>query len=379
MSTPQKTECRIACFISNLDGGGAERVAVNLLQSLPKGMQLDLILAEASGPYISQVPAQVRVIDLGVGRVSKAVVPLSRYLRAYRPDALLSHSTHANVAATAAKALSRTHTRLVLVEHNTFSAVDHGPSQNVRQRLLPIFTKVFYKGADEIVGVSTGVSRDLERSLGMPLNRVRTVYNPVVNNYLRAKSREPVEHPWFDEELPIFLAVGRLSEQKDFATLLRAFASLRRRVRARLIILGEGKDRAELECLRDTLGLSQDVAMPGFVLNPYAYMRGANALVLSSRWEGLPTVLIEAMACGCPVVATDCPSGSREILEDGRWGPLVPIGDADALAQAMLGVLQNPIAAEALMNRAEAFSSEAAAANYLNILLPTSAQGRTNP
>ena len=373
--TPKKL--RIACFMSNLEGGGAEKVAVNLLEGLvSKEVDLDLILADASGPYLSQVPEQVRVIDLGVGNVSKAVLPLRRYLREYKPDALLSHLSHTNVALILAKELSRIRTNLVLVEHNTFSSVfGRGDGTgNLRQRLVPVFVKASYGRADTIIGVSSGVSSDLERSLGLPEGSVRTIYNPVVGETLKARSREPLDHPWFAEDAPpVFLAVGRLSEQKDFATLLQAFSKVRQQADARLVILGEGGKRGELETLRDTLNLSEHVLMPGFVSNPYAYMRRASALVLSSRWEGLPTVLIEAMACGCPVVATDCPSGSKEILEDGRWGPLVPVGDADALAEGMVQVLRDPIDEAALVERADTFSHEAATEAYFEVLLPQAA------
>ncbi|HYP53040.1 MAG TPA: glycosyltransferase, partial [Pyrinomonadaceae bacterium] len=167
----------------------------------------------------------------------------------------------------------------------------------------------------------------------------------------------------------VLLAVGRLTEQTDFPMLLRAFRMLRdRRSDARLMIAGEGEGRARLEALIGELNLTDDVALPGFVTNPYALMSRAAAFVLSSRWEGLPTVLIEALACGCPVVATDCPSGPREILNGGDYGALVPVGDAAALCDAMSRVLEARPRAALLKEHAARYSVERAAGRYLELL-----------
>ncbi|NJS16372.1 MAG: glycosyltransferase [Nostocaceae cyanobacterium CSU_2_110] len=174
---------------------------------------------------------------------------------------------------------------------------------------------------------------------------------------------------WFEKNSPpVFLAVGRLTEQKDFSTLIKAFSLVRKEKLARLIILGEGEARGQLEATIKNLGISEDVLLPGFTDNPYAYMYNANAFVLSSRWEGLPTVLIEAMACGCPVVATDCPSGPQEILAAGKYGELVCCGDVLALSKAMLNVLDNPINSEILTQRTQDFSFDKAVSRYLELI-----------
>lgn len=358
---------RIAFFVPNLAGGGAERVAVNLLQGMAKReVPLDLILANAEGPYLKQVPEQVRLINLGVGRVMKAVVPLSRYLKENRPIALLSHMNHTNVSAILAKELAGTKTRLVLVEHNTLS-VDK--SKLFRSKLVPPFMKLLYPRADVIVGVSRGVAEDLERQMGFAPGTIKVVYNPVVDREMLAKSKAPLEHPWFQPgNPPVFLAVGRLTEQKDFLNLIKALALLKKQRQARLIILGEGECRSELEAAIEHLELSEDVALPGFVQNPYAYMSHASGFVLSSRHEGLPTVLIEAMACGCPVVATDCPSGPKEILESGKYGALVPIENPAALADAMLKTLDAPLNRDVLVERGTYFSFDRAVSEYLELM-----------
>lgn len=357
----------IAFFLPNLHGGGAQRVAINLLKGMSEqNVPLDLVLAEAEGPYLNQVPDRVRVVNLATGRVLKAILPLSRYLRENRPSALLSHLNHVNVVALLAKNFASTNTRLVIVEHNTLSA---SKGKLIRGKFVQPLMKLFYPSADAIVGVSQGVSQDLESQLSLPKGKVVTIYNPVVDIELLAKAQVFPEHLWFQKpEQPVFLAVGRLSMQKDFLTLLKAFALLRKQITARLIILGEGELRTELEETINSLGIDEDVSLPGFVENPYAYMSKATAFILSSRWEGLPTVLIEAMACGCPVISTDCPSGPREILEGEQFEPLVPVGDVESLCKAMLNVIQHPLNRDIFIKKSLDFSFEKAVHKYLDVL-----------
>jgi glycosyltransferase involved in cell wall biosynthesis len=172
--------------------------------------------------------------------------------------------------------------------------------------------------------------------MGIPRSHIQVIYNPIVTPDLQAKAKAPLEHPWFRSgEPPVILAAGRLTAQKDYSMLIRAFARVRQVRPARLMILGEGEDRPILEELARQLGVEQDVSLPGFVMNPYPYMAHAALFVLSSRWEGLPTVLVEALYCGAPLIATDCPSGPREILRDGQYGQLVPVGDDIFLARAI--------------------------------------------
>ena len=229
--------------------------------------------------------------------------------------------------------------------------------------------KLLYPSANAIIGVSQGVSDDLEMQLALPKGRVRTIYNPVINSELLDQATETVEHPWLkSQNIPVFLAVGRLTAQKDFANLIKAFALVRQSKPARLIILGEGELRSELEQLVDKLRISEDVDLPGFASNPYSYMSQARCFVLSSRYEGLPTALIEAMACGCSIVSTDCPSGPQEILAGGKYGFLVPIEDSKLLSEAMLAVLEQPRAADELKQRANLFASSQIIPQYLAVL-----------
>jgi glycosyltransferase involved in cell wall biosynthesis len=357
----------VACFIPDLTDGGAQRAVVKLVGGMcQRGMAVDLVLVNREGVHLRSVDARARLVVLGGGRVATAMMPLARYMRRARPSALVSFLSHANVAAVAARALARVELRLALVEQNTVSAYR---SNLRRDRSIPAFVRHAYPRADAVVGVSSGVADDLVSNLGVPARKVSVIHNPVVDNALLEAANAPVGHTWFgDDSAPVLVASGRLTPQKDFPTLLEAFRLLRSKVAARLIILGEGEERGRLEALRDAMGLSGDVDLHGFVENPYGYMSRADAFVLSSRWEGLPTVLIEALACGCPVVATDCPSGPREILQGGQYGELVAVGDAAALCDAMARILQTRPDRQALREHAMKYSVEQAVSHYIELL-----------
>jgi glycosyltransferase involved in cell wall biosynthesis len=331
---------RVAIFAPDLVVGGAERSMLNLAAGLTgRGHTVDLVLARAQGPFLVDVPRTVRMVDLKARRVLTSLVPLIRYLRRERPVALLS-VLHGNVIAIWARRLSGVPVRLIVSERNTLSSEAQGFRQDFRVRLMPHLVKRFYPWADCVVAVSQGVADDLVRIAGIPREHIRVIYNPIVTPQLREKAQASLNHPWFAPgEPPVVLSVGRLSAQKDFVTLIQAFGIVRRRRPARLLILGEGEERPALEALVEQLDLARDVSLPGFVANPCPYMAQAGVFVLSSRWEGLPGVLIEALYCGSPLVATDCPSGPREILADGRYGRLVPVGDALALVEAIEATL----------------------------------------
>ena len=333
---------KLALFLPSLRGGGAERVMVNLARGfVERGLQVDLVLARAEGPYLSQVPKEVRVVDLGARRVLLSLPGLVRYLRQERPQAMLSTLNHANIIALWAKKLAHVPTRLVVREANTVS-MEATNVATLKGKLMPHLIRIFYPWADAIVANSRGVAEDLMKLTGLPPDNIKVIYNPVVTPELFVKAEEPLDHPWFGPgEPPVILGVGRLTKQKDFPTLIRTFALVRKERPARLMILGEGEERPNLEALVRELGLEEDVALPGFVENPYKYMKRAAVFVLSSRWEGLPNALIEALALGAPVVATDCHGGSKEILEGGKWGRLVPVGDVEALADAIVDILSN--------------------------------------
>ena len=280
------------------------------------------------------------------------------YLDRERPDALLAILTPAAVAATLAAYATHHRTRIVASQRNVFMST----REFRRERLS-------YPYVDAAVAVSCGVAGELGRLSGMAHGRIHTIYNPVVSADLLRKAREPIDHPWLDGGgPPVVLAIGRLHKQKDFPTLLAAFASLIRQRCARLIVLGRGPLLADLRSLANELHIGKHVDFPGFVENPYAFLARASLFVLSSRYEGLANVLIEAMACGCPVVSTNCPFGPEEILEGGRWGELVPVGNPDALAGAIARALDNLPQRHRLQARASFFSVEKAVNRYEEIL-----------
>ena len=333
---------KVALFIPSLAGGGAERVMLNLARGFAaQGIEVDLVLAKAEGPYLAEVPPQINIVDLKAKRVLTSLPNLIRYLRKEQPAVLLSALEHANVIALWARKLSNVHTRVVISVHVTLSQ-DSSNAPTIRGRFFaPVAIKKFYPWADTVVVVSKAAQQDLLLTTKLDPERVRVILNPVISPDLFEKTKTRPEHPWFEPgQPPVILGVGRLTQAKDFPTLIKAFALVRKQRTARLMILGEGEDRSKLEKLISDLELQDDVCLPGFVNNPYAYMAHASVFVLSSVFEGLPTVLIESLAIGTPVVATDCPSGPREILQDGRYGPLVPVGNAQAIAEGVLACLQ---------------------------------------
>jgi glycosyltransferase involved in cell wall biosynthesis len=326
---------RLALLLPGMYEGGAERIILNLARGLTaRGYPVDLILARAEGPYMVQVPDSVRLIDLKASRVLSSLPALIHYLHHERPTVLLS-ALYTNMIALWARRLCGIPRRVIISEHNTLSSVAEN-QEDLRWQVFPKLAEWIYPWADGIVAVSKSVADDLAQVARIPRDRIQVVYNPVVTSDLSEKSEAVLEHPWFRKsEPPVVLAVGRLTSQKGFNILIRAFAHLRKTRVVRLMILGEGEERPFLEGLIRQLGLEQDVSLPGFMQNPYPYMVRASLFVLSSRWEGLPTVLVEALYLGTPIIATDCPGGSREILKDGQYGQLVKVDDPFMLADAM--------------------------------------------
>jgi glycosyltransferase involved in cell wall biosynthesis len=274
-----------------------------------------------------------------------------------------------NLVSVCARRWAGHHVVTVLTVHVDPKAMSvYEPPRGPARLSIPLI-RWLYPKADAIVAVSRGVGDSLAVVTGIPRERIHVIHNPLVSAELTADAEHSPGHPWFDKpRLPVVLGVGRLVPQKDFDTLIRAFALVRQQARGRLLILGEGPERPRLMALISALGLESEVELLGFTGNPYAYMRRARLVVLSSTFEGFGNVLVEAMACGTPVVSTDCPSGPAEILEQGRYGPLVPVGDPVALAAAMVNVLHGPIDRRALLDRSQAFSIERIAGQYLDLV-----------
>ncbi|MFO1432288.1 MAG: glycosyltransferase [Candidatus Competibacteraceae bacterium] len=394
---------RIALVFGSFRGGGVARAMLRMARGfLARGFAVDLVVGRAQGDLYNEIPEQAGIIELE--RASKwraraqvlAADPgafgqlltiwnlsgklrylpsLVRYFRQVRPNAVFAATAPFNLIAVWARRLARLDARVVGSEHNQLTAETVG-QRRWRYDCAPSLLRHGYLQADAIVAVSDGVADELVLHAGIPRSHLTTVYNPIVGPEIRVKARAEVSHPWFEPgEPPVILGVGMLKPQKDFPTLIRAFARMRRERPVRLMILGgvrkSAKDeayRVDLESLVAELGVTADVCFAGFVPNPFAYMSKAALFVLSSAWEGLPSVLIEALACGCPVVSTDCPSGPAEILANGELGPLVPVGDDTMMAAAIKTILDAPPNPKLLQQRAEVFSIDRAIDRYETLL-----------
>jgi glycosyltransferase involved in cell wall biosynthesis len=358
---------RVGILIPSVELGGATRTTCLLARELAAdGWTVDLIVPRDGTPLVPVLPG-VRIVELGARRMVSAPWSLHRYVRRNRPDVLLTNLIAGNVAGLVLRRLLRWPVRIVAVEHTTVSQLAR-TSPRRRFRLFPLIVGRTYPWADAVVAVSDGVARDL-RGLAAPRDmRVEVVPNALDAAALTAQAGDDPHEPWLaNGGPPVYLAVGRLAPEKDFPTLLRAFAELRGRRPARLVVLGEGVERDRLEALVAELGIGEDVRLPGARPNPFGHMDRCAALVLSSNVEGSPGVLAEALTLRCRIVATDCPSGPRELLEGGRLGRLVPVADASALAAAMEAALDDPAPALAPGVRA-AMAPAAVAQRYAALL-----------
>ncbi len=375
-----------AVFLHSPSGGGAQRRTVTLVNELARrGLAIELWMVTAEGPLEREIDARVRVVELTrwrgahpLARLPRRVqlllaMPLlARRLRRTPPRVLLSAASHVHAPALLARRLAGSDVPVVLRISNHLTRDRGDGSPPAKRPLARLLARRLYFDAGAVIAVSAGVGDDLARATGYPRERIVTIYNPIPADALRRRACEPLAHPWFAPgEPPVVLAAGRLVRQKDYPTLLRAFAKVRAVRETRLVILGRAnrpKRLAALKALARELGIETDVDFAGYVREPAPYFAAAAVLALSSAWEGLPGVLIEAMACGCPVASTDCPSGPREILDGGRYGPLVPVGDADALAVAILSVLERPPPRGLLAARADEFGVSRAVDRYLEVL-----------
>ena len=404
----------LAFYMDHLRRGGVAKMRLLIAGALAdRGHKVDLVICESGGPLTDLLPENIRTIYLeptnriaartypliadpgGLGAVAGfALGPrrnfatlcylpaLGRYLRQERPDVLHAATTFMAIEAAFALRQNPGSTKFVVSEHIHF-APGHAAVRGWNRLFIRPLLYRTYDRADAVLGISNGVADEMARRSGFPRERIRTITNPTVTPQIEQQAAEPLDHPWFQSgQPPVVLGVGRLSKSKDFKTLVRAFAQVRLSRPLRLVILGDAnagdparsekknrKRKAELMDLAAELGVAADVDLPGFAINPYQYMARAAVYVLSSRYEGLPNALIEAMACGCPVVSTDTPSGPAEILEDGKYGPLLPIGDVDAMASAISKVLDTPPEPHRLRERAANFSLERAAVDYEAVVL----------
>jgi glycosyltransferase involved in cell wall biosynthesis len=358
---------QLAIYLPDLSGGGAEKLHVNLTPHLAaRGFAPRFLLDQARGALLDTVADDCPIDVLNAHRQIAALPRLVRHLRARPPAALIANMEHMAVMAAGARALSGARTRLIITQHNTYSEQLRRTSW--KWRALPPFYRRALLSADAIIAVSAGVADDLAAVARIPRERIDVIYNGVVGDDLDARAAGEPSHPWYGETTPVIVAMGRMVPQKDFATLIRAMADPATPREARLIILGEGPQRVELEALVTDLGLRERVAMPGFVGEPLPWLRRADLFVLSSRFEGFGNVIAEALACGTPVVSTDCPHGPAEILDRGRFGRLAPVGDPAALARAIALSLGETPQRDELRARGRSFNMAVCADAYASVV-----------
>lgn len=348
---------KVTFFLTGLFGGGGERVILDLAHGLARaGTPVDIVVMQKKGAFSEQVGREVNLVDLSCSRVSQSIPRLARYLRRERPRAVIATSEHAHVALVLARMLSFTHPKVILRIGIAFSVV-FKRYKKLRDKMLAFFAPVIYRRADAIVCVSKGIAADFMEEVGVAENKLHIIYNPKPIEEIRKKAETHIDHPWLaDKNMPVVLGIGRLREQKDFATLIKAVARARTDIpNLHLIILGEGEERDTLLEVAQKEGIADVVDMLGFVENPYAYLKRADVFVLSSLWEGLPNALIEALIVGTPVIATDCPYGPREILApdlnidekevekkmQGTYGMLVPTGNVDEMQSSIVEMVKS--------------------------------------
>ena len=365
----QKSGTLITVFVATSGHSGVDRLIRHLVPSMARrGYPVDVLKIRDHGPVIEDQLQGVQLIDLKVKHVYSSFPALVRYLKHRRPDVMLTDKDRVNRTAILARAWSRVPTRLVLSSGTTIS-IDLDNRGAFERWLQKRSMKYLYPYAENIVVTSEGVADDMAEYTGLARKRIQVVPCPVVPNELFGFQLPRPDHPWFRTDAPpVILGVGELGPRKDFLTLVHAFARLRANQNCRLVILGKGNQRDHLLSVANELGVAKDIDLPGFEPNPYPFMAHAAMLAMSSRWEGLGFVLIETLALGTPVVSTDCPSGPREILDGGRYGRLVPVGDAERLARAMAETLLNPPPAAFLQEAARPYEIERSTSAYLTAM-----------
>ena len=349
----------IAIYIPSLTVGGAERVTVSVANGLAnRGYNVDLIVSYNEGEFLRRVDESVNLVDLGSKRIpvigiSSSIPALVKYLNDNAPSVLLSQMTYANVICSISESLAATDTVHASTIHITL-----GKQEKPKSKFVEWLQKRLANRMDQFVAVSEGVAQSVIEQAEVSRQQVSVLHNPVPVADIRDEAQQSVDHSWINNpEYDVVLGVGRLTQQKNFELFLRAFVKVHdSQPQTRAIIVGQGPELDRLNSLAEELGIADVVSFPGYVDNVYGYMSGASVFTMSSNKEGLPTVLIEALACECQVVSTDCPSGPREILSDGTFGRLAPVGNADGLAKGILDALESPIQREELVYRARDFS-----------------------
>lgn len=367
------TARKVTLFLPSLAAGGAERTNLNLGSALASaGCSVTLLLQRFEGSLTSEVPPNVNVVSLNSGRSLTSLIPLTRYMKKAKPDFFVANMGHGNIISLWARALSQSHTHIIVCQHSLLSA-ECKAHKNWQYKILPWSYRHFLPSADAIIAVSNAVADDLSYCANIARDRITIIYNAVIGPDFDQRMHEVNAHPWLAETVPFILGAGRLVAEKDFASLIKAFAIVRKERNLRLIIAGQGELFNYLNLLADELNVTDYIAFIDHQSNPLPFIRKAAALVVSSRYEGMSNVLVEALACGTNVVSTDC-GGPAEILENGRYGQLVPVGDITAMTEAITTAIEHPKDSEFLQQRGKIFSYERAAQSYIKLFENLSAK-----
>lgn len=360
---------KLSILLPSPSNGGAERAMIKLANGLARAnYAVDLLVLNPQGEFSGEIDDVVNIVVLRPNRLLTSLPALVAYLVRRRPKFLLSGLNHTHVACWLATKVLPFRVQVVLSAHNQFS-MSFGSGSGIRGKVLEILTKLAFRDADGITAVSSGVKEDLVETIGVDHGRIEVIFNPIVDDSIRDLAKQKLVEPWLQAgQPPVVLAIGRLVEQKAFDVLLEAFARVRRQKFCRLIILGDGPLRGELHDQADQLSISEAVLFPGFVENPFQYLAKSSVFVLSSSWEGLPTVLVEALACGTKIVSTNCRSGPAEILADGKYGILVPVGNPILLGSAILESLESDHNLSSQQRRAQLYSVNHAIARFSELL-----------
>jgi glycosyltransferase involved in cell wall biosynthesis len=366
----------LAIYSGARNGNSTAKIAARLANAfVARGIATDLLVTHSRNPIHETLEPGVRVIEMGQMTALTSVLRMALYLRRERPAAVLTHRIRENVLVHRAARIAGNRTPVFVTVHGPMEIKLKHLRQAKQKKRRAEFLR-YYPRSSGIIAISEETAADLRQLLGAGV-RLTVIPNPIVTDALDMLASEPLTHPWFRDgaDIPVVVFAGRFEREKDVPTLLEAFALLCRKRDARLVLIGDGSLRPDIDALRRTLGLEARVDMPGWAANPYPYLKQADLVVLSSVWDALPTVLIEALALGTPVVSTDCSAGTREILDEGRFGELVPPRDPDALAQAMGRALDHPLPTQVLSSGAARYAARRNADLYLSFMLGPGPEG----
>ena len=358
----------IAILLSNFGHGGVERMLVNLARGFNElGCRVDFLIRDREVPFVSSLHRQVNLIELSASSHAQLLQRLVSYLNEFQPQILMAAKIKDEELALQAKSkLGNSPDVFLRIGTNVTARLATRRRNPIKRWLINRAFRERCRKADGLIAVSQGVADDMMAITQLSSDRIHVLRNPVVTPDLAQRAAESVDHPWLQNgQPPVLIGAGGLRQQKNFLLLLQAFAKVRAQRPCRLLILGEGRQRQRLQSLARELGVDSDFELPGFIENAYAYMAKAALFVLSSNWEGSPNVVAEALAVGTPVVSTDCPSGAREILQNGRFGKLVPMNDEQALTTAILASLDETPDPDFLRQGAQPYTLESSSKAYL--------------